>query len=86
LTKPQTIDNPRPVPFPSGLVEKKGSNTLLMSSDEIPQPCSQHPGDEWGADMHVSGTRKMAQKKLNREMGIGGAKNRLTPLVPNNLH
>jgi hypothetical protein len=35
------ILNPRPVPDPTGLVVKKGSNTRVRFSGSIPQPWSE---------------------------------------------
>jgi hypothetical protein len=40
LAKPYTIDKPRPVPLPSGLVEKKGSKACAMTSGGMPLPVS----------------------------------------------
>src|SRR5207249_8964923 len=40
LTRPYTVDSPRPVPFPAGLVVKKGSNMCVRVSSSIPTPVS----------------------------------------------
>ena len=40
LTKPYTIDSPSPVPLPSGLVEKNGSNACSSTSGAMPEPVS----------------------------------------------
>ena len=39
-TSPSTIDKPRPVPFPTGLVEKNGSMAFLSVSSSMPDPVS----------------------------------------------
>ncbi len=41
LTKPNTIDSPRPVPCPSGLVVKNGSNVHSSVSGVMPAPVSE---------------------------------------------
>ena len=40
LTKPNTMASPRPVPLPSGLVVKNGSNTRAATSGLMPWPVS----------------------------------------------
>ena len=40
LAKPNTIDRPSPVPSPTGLVEKKGSNTRSRMPTGMPGPLS----------------------------------------------
>jgi hypothetical protein len=37
---PYTVDSPRPVPWPSGLVVKNGSKMWLMTSAGMPVPVS----------------------------------------------
>ena len=39
-TMPWLIESPRPVPSPSGLVVKNGSNTCAASASDIPGPSS----------------------------------------------
>jgi hypothetical protein len=39
-TMPYTIDRPRPVPCPAGLVVKNGSNTRACVASSIPTPVS----------------------------------------------
>ena len=40
LAKPCTCDRPSPVPLPTGLVVKNGSNTRFITSGDIPEPVS----------------------------------------------
>jgi hypothetical protein len=40
LTMPWLMDSPRPVPSPSALVVKKGSNTCVASASDMPGPSS----------------------------------------------
>src|SRR3989442_237357 len=40
FTRPYTVASPRPVPFPAGLVVKKGSNMCVRVSSSMPTPVS----------------------------------------------
>ena len=67
----RTMDRPRPVPFPAGLVVKKGSKILPRSSSLMPDPVVRdgeaHGGPAGGPGAHPHG----AAAGLDRVGGVG---------------